>query len=427
MNSKRSHDPHRVLDKEKFVPAGMNKEPMAWEQIRKELNRYQEDDPTWESGKVFTSIYPPNPSISASRELYRISREAAGQFLHTNLLHAAAWRSVDRFASDILVWLADLFQAPGTYGSATLGGSEGIFLAMKASRDRARAERGIETPEMVIPSTAYPTFLRAAHYMDIKVRRIPVGADYRADVSRMRDAMNSNTVLVVGSASCLPYGVVDPIEALGAMSAERGVDFHVDASIGGLQLPYWRKMGKRVPAFDFSVPGVTSIHADLHKFGYAPPGISVILHRSSEHHQFQEWVMEDWIMNVYRNRNLLGTHSGGAIAAAWAIMRYLGEDGFLKAAGHLWEATERMVSGINKIPGLYVIGQPDTSTFAIASKELDVRALAERVRELGWFPSPRIHTSPPAIHVTLSPIHAGSVDECLSDLDKACHSLRSNT
>jgi len=213
--------------------------------------------------------------------------------------------------------------------------------------------------------------------------------------------------------------VVDPIEEVGAIALEHGIDLHVDGSLGGVVLPYWRIAGHKVPEFDFAVPGVTSISVELHKFGYAPPGVAAILYRTEEHLKFQQWTQTDWLMGTYQNRTLLGTHSGASVAASWAIMRYLGADGFMRATGMIWNATQRVLEGVNSMQDVYIVGKPDTHTFAIGTKRGDVVVLLDTLRAKGWFPSPRIQVEPPAIHVTLMPYTEGFVDAFLADLQAA--------
>jgi glutamate/tyrosine decarboxylase-like PLP-dependent enzyme len=235
----------------------------------------------------------------------------------------------------------------------------------------------------------------------------------------LRSAINDNTVMIAASAPCLPFGVVDPIREVGKIAQEHGINLHVDGSLGGVQLPYYRMLGHDVPEFDFSVPGVTSMSTELHKFGFAPPGVSVILHRTEEQFKFQQWELKEWKMGTYRNRNLLGTHAGAPTAAAWAIMRFLGTEGFMRAAGRQWNAMHRIFDGVAAMQDLYIVGKPDVCTFAIGARKGDITVVMDALRAKGWFPSPRIQTDPSAIHITLSPMHEDHVDEFLADLQVA--------
>ena len=413
MTARTSVDPNSVAGGYTPTPTGNQPKGIPWEEIEKEMKHTKSFDQDWRSGKVFTSIY------AVSEDVFRVAERASSMFLYTNFLHVAAWPSTDRFGKDLLAWMAELWRGPTAAGTITLGGSESLFLAIKASRDQARSKRKIDRPEIIVPMTAYPAFKRAAHFMDITIHRIPVDADYKVDLAALRAAINDNTVLIAASAPCLPFGVVDPIPEVARIAREHGINMHVDASLGGVQLPYFRMLGHDVPEFDFSVPGVTSMSTELHKFGYAPPGCSVLLHCDQEHFKFQGWELSEWKMGTYRNRNMMGTHAGAPTAAAWAVMRFLGTEGFMRAAEKQWNAMHRVFDGVAEIEDLYIVGKPDVCTFAIGAKKGDITVVMDTLRARGWFPSPRIQVEPSAIHITLSPVHEEKMDEFLSDLRDA--------
>ena len=234
----------------------------------------------------------------------------------------------------------------------TTGGTESILLAVKAARERGRAERGVERPNVVLPASAHAAFEKAAHYFGLESRRIPVRADWRADVEAMAAAIDDSTVLVVASAPQYPQGVIDPVAEIAALAAERDISCHVDACMGGVTLPYLARLGQDVPPFDFAVEGVTSMSVDLHKFGYTAKGASVIVHRTRALRRYQMFVTEHWLGGTYGSSGLLGTKSGGAIAAAWAVLHHLGDDGYLRLARIARAATEALAAGIRAQPEL---------------------------------------------------------------------------
>src|SRR5690606_31060790 len=228
--------------------------------------------------------------------------------------------------------------------------------AVQVARDHARQVRGIERPVLVTADTAHPAFAKAAHYLDVESVRVPVGADGRADVAAMTAAIDDRTALVVGSAPCYPYGVIDPIEELAAAAAERGALFHVDACLGGWLLPFWAELGERVPAWTLEVPGVTSLSADVHKYGWATKGVSVLLHRDKALQQLQYFLFDGWPGGLYGSATTAGTRPAAPIAVAWATMQHLGRAGYLRLAGRVRDAAVAFRAGIESVPGLRITG-----------------------------------------------------------------------
>jgi glutamate/tyrosine decarboxylase-like PLP-dependent enzyme len=274
---------------------------------------------------------------------------------------------------------------------------------------------------MVLPVTVHPAFEKAAHYFSVKPLHIPLTADYRADIDSLRAAIGDNTVLAVGSAPCYPYGVIDPIPEMATLAAERGVAFHVDACLGGFMLPFLRRLGYSIPPFDFSVPGVTSMSADVHKYGYAAKGASVVLYRNKEIRRHQFFSYADWPGGLYGSPTMTGTRPGGAIAAAWAALRYLGEDGYLRLARTAMDATKRLIDGINAVPGLVVRGEPQMSVFAFGSDSLDIYAVGDALDARGWR-ADRLQL-PPNLHLMVTATHEHVVAAFLTDLAEATRSV----
>jgi sphinganine-1-phosphate aldolase len=338
-----------------------------------------------------------------------------------NPLHADLWPSGAKFEAEIVAMTAALLggddPARQVVGTVTSGGTESILLAMKAYRDRARARarRRVTRPEVVAPATAHVAFDKAAQYFGIGLVRVPVGADLRADVAAMRRAVTRHTVALVGSAPTFPHGVVDPIEELAAVAAERGIGFHTDACLGGFVLPWARRLGYDVPAFDFSVPGVTSMSADTHKFGYAAKGTSVVLYRGAELRSHQYFTATDWPGGLYFSPTLAGSRPGGLSAACWAAMVATGEDGYLEATRRVLATGAAIRDGIAAIPRLEVLGDP-LWVVAFGSDSLDIYRVLERMTARGWSLN-GLHR-PPAVHlcVTLRHTEPGVADRFLADL-----------
>jgi sphinganine-1-phosphate aldolase len=346
-----------------------------------------------------------------------------------NPLHADLWPSGAKFEAEIVAMTAGLLggdaagggdPAGQVVGTVTSGGTESILLAMKAYRDRARApaRRRVTRPEVVAPATAHVAFDKAAQYFGIKLVRVPVGPDFRADVAAMARAVTRRTVALVGSAPTFPHGVIDPIEALAAVAADRGIGFHTDACLGGFVLPWARRLGYDVPAFDFSVPGVTSMSADTHKFGYAAKGTSVVLYRGAELRSHQYFTATDWPGGLYFSPTLAGSRPGGLSAACWAAMVATGDDGYLEATRRILATGAAIRDGIAAIPRLRVLGDP-LWVVAFGADTLDIYRVLERMAGRGWSLN-GLHR-PPAVHlcVTLRHTEPGVADRFLADLRAA--------
>jgi sphinganine-1-phosphate aldolase len=303
-------------------------------------------------------------------------------------------------------------------GTVTSGGTESILLAMKTYRDWARETKGITDPEIVIPNTAHAAFVKAGEYFGIKVIRIPVGEDFRADMAATRDAITENTIALVGSAPPFPHGIVDPIEQLSELARARGIGFHTDACLGGFLLPWAEKLGYDIPMFDFRLPGVTSISVDTHKYGYAAKGTSVVLYRGSELRHFQYFSITDWPGGFYASPTFAGSRPGALIAVAWAAMVSMGEQGYLDAARSILETATWIKNALRKIEDIEVIGDPPfMATFK--SNTLNIYQLLEYMTQKGWGLN-GLHL-PPSAHlcVTLRHTQAGVKERFVEDLQEA--------
>jgi sphinganine-1-phosphate aldolase len=317
--------------------------------------------------------------------------------------------------AEVIGWGSALLNGPG-HGRLTSGGTESIFLAVQTMRDHARRARDIAEPVLLTAETAHPAFAKACKYLDVEQRRIPVGADGRADVSAMTAAIDERTGMVVGSAPCYPFGVIDPIPALAAAAAEAGALFHVDACLGGFLLPFWERIGEDVPPWDFRVDGVTSMSADIHKYGWTFKGASLVLYREEALLQEQFFLYDDWPGGLYGSATTAGTRAASPIAAAWATMRHLGEPGYLRLAERLRDTTHRFRDGVAAIDGLHLTHDPDLSLFEFTADDgLDIGAIGDVMDDRGW----HLDRQQGGLHLMLWPFHANVVDRFLADLADA--------
>lgn len=386
----------------------------------RELNGREEA--RWREGYVSGAVYHGDPShVAFLNEVYAITSQQ-------NPLHSDLWPSASRYDAEIVSMTAGMLGAgrPGAEqvcGTVTSGGTESILLAMKTYRDRARLEQGIRRPNMVLPVSAHAAFDKAAGYFGIEQRRIPAGEDFRADLDAARRAVDRNTVVIVGSAPCFPHGVVDPIAELSALALERGVGFHTDACLGGFLLPWAEKLGAPVPAFDFRLPGVTSISADTHKFGYAAKGTSVVLYRTPELRRHQYYTATEWPGGLYFSPTFAGSRPGALSAACWAAMLSMGEQGYLDAARKILDAAKTIRQGIEQIPQLRILGDP-LFVIAFDAPGRDVYRLLDLLAQRKWNLN-GLH-KPPAIHlcVTLRHTRPGVAERFVEDLRAAVAELQ---
>ncbi|MCP4303684.1 MAG: aminotransferase class V-fold PLP-dependent enzyme [bacterium] len=366
----------------------------------------------WQAGRASGAVYHGDSEhISFLNEVYALHSQS-------NPLHIDLWPSGMKFEAEIVAMTAAMLNANATddniVGTVTSGGTESIIMAMKAYRDRS----GMRHPEMVIPDSAHVAFDKAAHYFGYRQVRVPVGPDYRADVDAMARAVNRHTVVVVGSAPGFPHGVIDPIPELSDMARERGVGFHTDACLGGFVLPWAERLGYDVPAFDFRLPGVTSMSADTHKYGYAAKGTSIVLYRGRELRHNQYFVAPNWPGGLYYSPTMAGSRPGALLATAWAALLATGEEGYLDATKRIMETGAAIRGGIEEISELRVLGDP-LWVIAFASDDVNIYEVMAKMAQRGWSLN-GLHR-PPAIHIALTLRHAepGVAAAFLSDLREA--------
>jgi glutamate/tyrosine decarboxylase-like PLP-dependent enzyme len=311
-------------------------------------------------------------------------------------------------------------------GTMTSGGTDSITMAVKAARDYAVANRGVDIVKanIVAPWSAHPAFDKAASLMHLDIRRIAVGDDLLADSQAMADAVDGDTIMLVGSAPSFPYGLIDDIAALGRVAASAGVWLHVDACVGGYIAPFVRMNGADIPAFDFAVPAVMSMSADLHKYGYCAKGASTVLYRSGELHGYMVFDCSDWPGGRMITPTLAGTRPGGAISAAWAVMNYLGIAGYRAKQKLVTDARETIEAGVQAL-GFSVLGQPQLGIVAFAHPDVDVFNVYRQMYRKGWFAS--LTTQPKALHLMLSPYHEQVTQTYLDDLSASLDQARTET
>lgn len=386
-------------------------EGLAPDELIAEMRRRKEGDADWRGGKTWSLVYKTDDD-----DVVKVLEDAYDLYLYENALNPFAFPSLREYEREVVDWVGDLLHAPASMGgSMSSGGTESIFLAMQVARDRAKAERGLDRVEVVVPVTAHPAFDKAAHYLEIDLKKAALRDDLRADVAAMESLVSDATALVVGSAPCYPFGVIDPIEDIAGLALARGIPCHVDACLGGFVLPFWERLGEAVPPWDFRVEGVTSISADVHKYGYAVKGASTLVHRSSDALEHQLFLVTDWVGGIYGSMTTAGTRPAGPIAAAWAVLRHLGVDGYLRLTAVVRDTTRAIQKGIAAIDGLEVKGTPDVSTFAFTSDRYDIFPIGDVMDEKGW----RLDRQPGTLHVIVMPQHARIIDQFLADLAEA--------
>ncbi len=380
-----------------------------WDALKREMQARGQNDVKWREGKTAVYVFNAGPDVE------RVQKEAYTLFMSENGLGPMAFPSLKKMEDEVVGMGLSLLHAPeGAAGNITSGGTDSITMAMKAARDFARKEKGAKGAlNIVIPRSAHPAFDKAARVMEIEIRRVPVASDYLADVEAMAEAVDDHTIMIVGSAPCFPYGLIDPIAKLGELARKRGLWLHVDACVGGYIAPFVRMNGGDVPPFDFEVEGVSSMSADLHKYGYCAKGASTVLFRSEALRAHMIFDCNDWPGGRMITPTLAGTRPGGAIAAAWAVMNFLGVEGYRAKHKQVTDAREKIEAGVKAL-GFRVIGRPQLGLIAFTHDEIDCMAVWGKLFERGWFTS--LTTEPKGLHLMLSPFHLQVADTYLADI-----------
>jgi len=389
----------------------------------------QEENAKWQTGQVSGTFY------HAGDEHRAFLNKVFSLFSHENTIQFDLCPSMFKMESEIISMTAQMLNADAVKdhnpedqvcGTVTSGGTESILMAMKAYRDWAQAEKGISAPEIIMPHTAHPAFDKSAEYFGIKMVHIPVSEpDFRVDPGAVEERINANTVAVVGSAGNYPYGLIDPLEKLSDIALKHGIGMHVDGCLGGFIFPWIERLGYDIPAFDFRLPGVTSMSADTHKYGFALKGTSVVLYRRNIFRRHQYFNVPDWPGGMYASPTAAGSRSGGLTAATWASLVYLGEEGYLKAAESIMAVADQIKTGIEAIDELTLIGDP-TFVVSFRSDEVDVYHINDFMKTKGW--RFNVLQLPPALHfcVTMPQTFAENVaGRFLEDLDAGVAYARS--
>ncbi|MBY0586223.1 aspartate aminotransferase family protein [bacterium] len=398
-------------------------EPLTREQIMRQLATYRTPDLDIRGGRVFAYTYTPPTDVEET------TKQAYLEYLSENALDPTSFPSLVAIEREVVRMVASLLRGDDrVVGSFTSGGTESILLAVKSARDKARAEHPeITRPEIVLPKSAHGAFHKACDYFGLQPILVPLDrATFQVDLDAFRQAITPNTILLVGSAPQYAQGVVDPIRALGQIALDRGLWLHVDACVGGIHLSFQRDLpGWPHHDFDFSVPGVSSLSVDMHKYGYAPKGASIVLYRDKSYRRFQIFSTIASATYALVNANIQSSRSGGPIAAAWGVLHAMGQSGYRQIVDSSMQATQKIVDHINQSKHLRVLGKPDVCMFSIASETINVFELADEMRRRRWYLQPQFSTewTPMNLHISVSNANVPVVDEFLFDLDQSVEAL----
>ena len=385
------------------------------EEVLQTLQSYKANDMPWRDGRTWAYVYDPG---AAAEE---VIKQAYSLYLSENGLDPTVFPSILRLENELVAMAAAHLKGDhDVVGNFTSGGTESLILAVKTARDFARAKRPqIKEPEIILPTTAHAAFHKACHYLCVKPVLVPVDTTtFKADPEAIRRAITPNTILLVGSAVSYAHGVVDPIRDIGQIALEHDLLLHVDGCMGGFLLPYFRRLGAPVPDFEFNVPGVTSISMDFHKYAFAAKGASVILHRNKDLRRHQIYACANWTGYTIINPTVQSTKSAGPLAAAWAVLNFIGDDGYL-------EMIER--GEISAVDGLRLLGKPEMNLVAFTSDVVSVFHVIDEMKDLGWYIQPQLglHGSKENIHLSVNPASVKWVDALLADLKTCVDKARS--
>ncbi len=392
-----------------------------YDKVLQEMMDFGAEDVDWRSGKTWSLTYHLDDEHSA------FLKKAYATYFTENGLNPVAFKSLKKFEHEIIRMSLDMLNGPAdSVGTFTSGGTGSILMAVKTYREyyfsrnkiRKIVQPGMQ-PEMILPASAHPAFHKAAYYFGVKIVNAPLTKDFRVDVKAVKKLINGRTMMVVASAPCYPYGVVDPIEELSTLLYKKKIPLHVDACVGGFLLPYVEQLGYDIPPFDFRCKGVTSISADIHKYGYAAKGASVVLYRNMEIMKHQFFVLAGWCGGAYISPALQGSRPGGALAAAWGALKAIGPEGYLANADKLMKLSKKMQSELNAIPEIEVLGNPQATLVAFASttRAVDIYVVGDVLEKKGWHIDRQ--QNPSCLHLMINPVHEEVYEEYISDLKKA--------
>ncbi len=386
------------------------------------LESYGTHDLPWREGGTFAYVYTTDPDME------EVIKYAYMRYLTENSLDPTVYPSLLQFEVEVVAMAAaHLGGDEDVVGNFTSGGTESCLLACKTARDYFRDKKPGIQPELVLPVTAHAAFQKACHYFDIKPVLVPVNTEtFKVEPEAMRAAITDNTIMMVASACQYAHGVVDPIPELGRIAIEKDVLLHVDGCIGGFLLPYFRRLGRQITDFDFTVPGVTSMSMDFHKYAYAAKGASVVLYKNKDLRRYQIYTCSQWTGYTVINPTIQSTKSGGPLASCWALIQYLGDEGYLRLAKRTLDGTNRIMEGVKAIPGLRLLGDPELCLVAFTADDFSVFPIVDEMRKRGWFVQPQLgfHGSKENIHLSIDQATIDKADTFLQDLRETVEVVR---
>ncbi len=391
------------------------------DELLEKMEAMRDGDAHWRNGRTWSLVY------FAGDDHYEFLKKAHNTFFSENGLNPMAFQSLKQMEAEVVRMTAEMLNGDEqSVGTMTSGGTESILMAVKAARERFKKKRMVPggTPEIVAPRTIHVAFEKAAHYFGLKMRYAPVGPDYRVDVEKLKKLVGRNTAMIAASAPQYVQGMIDPIEEIGAIAEKEDLPFHVDACFGGFFLPWMEEVGYDLPLFDFRVPGVTSISADVHKYGYSAKGASVVVYRNMEYLKYQFFVSTDWPGGIYASPSMPGTRPGGPIAAAWAAMKAIGKSGYVDLTRKTMEAVEVLKEGILDIDGLTILGSEHGPVVCVASDDddIDIYAVVDQLHEKNWHLDRQ--QNPNSFHLSVMANHVETAPEFLEDLREAVEVVR---
>ncbi|KAJ2513717.1 Dihydrosphingosine phosphate lyase [Coemansia sp. RSA 1939] len=395
---------------------------MTDEEILAILNRRQNEvGIDWKSGRASGAVY------HGGEKLVELTNKAYGLFNITNPLHPGVFPGLRRIEAEVVRMVLDLYNGgPECCGTTTSGGTESIIMAVRAHVVWGRDERGIETPNIVVPITAHAAFDKAAEYFGIRITHVPVDhKTQKVDLKAMKRAIDSDTVLVVGSSATFPHGVSDDLEAISNLAIKCKVGFHVDSCLGSFIMPFLKEAGFPEIVCDFRLPGVTTISCDTHKYGFAPKGTSVVMYRNKQMRHYQYFTISTWPGGIYASPTMAGSRSGAVIAGCWAAMTKMGRDGYLQECKDIVGCRLEIQRGIEKIPELYVVGEPSSTVVAFASSQpVNIYGVMDEMKTRGWDLSPL--QFPSALHIACTRLTVPVVVDFLNDLRESVSLVKAN-
>jgi len=389
--------------------------------VLSQLDAFKEHDPNYKDGRVWSLVYYLDEDHSA------FIKESYSRFACENGLNPTAFKSLKKFETEVISATADILHGTeDVCGVVTSGGTESCLMAVKTYRDMARDKRRVRRPEMIIAESAHVAWFKASEYFGVKIRLVPLLDDFSPDLKKLKRMINRNTVMILGSAPEYPHGTIDPIAAMGEIAQQRNIPLHVDACVGGFILPFMEMNGEELPLWDYRVPGVTSISADIHKYGYAAKGASTITYRNLDYLRYQMFVYQDWPGGVFASSALLGTRPGGAYAAAWGVLQYFGKSGYRALARDTLAAVNQMKAGVEAIADLEIMGNPQGPLFAFKSTnpDLNIFAVGDQMDAMGW--QVNRNQFPSGLHAMVTAQHLKVVDAYLADLKTAVETVKAN-